>query len=185
MSVCRLCVFCGAQEPKAEGHLALARATGALLANNNIELVYGGGSTGMMGAVADGALDAGGSVVGIKPEVIRHLEQEHLGLTHSIHVNSMLERKEKMLEMSDGFIILPGGFGTLDETFEVLTWCSIQILNKPLVFFDTDGFWDPLLEMIEHMRTVGYVRESFLAHLSRVDALDKLLPEFKKKDVAL
>ncbi|MEO3433730.1 TIGR00730 family Rossman fold protein [Inquilinus sp. CAU 1745] len=153
-----ICVYCGSSNRVDQRYKDSARALGQAIAARGIDLVYGGGRVGLMGIVADSALEAGGRVAGIIPQHIQALEVEHTGL-HELHVvDSMHTRKRMMVERSDAFVVLPGGFGTLDETFEILTWKQLGLHDKPIVIVDQDGYWRPLLELIDHMIKEGFGR---------------------------
>lgn len=153
-----LCVYCGSSSRVAEIHKEAARTLGRLLAERGITLVYGGGRVGLMGLCAEAALAAGGAVVGIIPGHIQKLEVEHRGLTELHVVDTMHTRKQMMFDRSDGFLVLAGGFGTLDETFEMVTWRQLGLHEKPIVLIDTDGYWQPVIAMRDHMVAQGFVR---------------------------
>lgn len=153
-----LCVYCGSSARVDDRYKTAAASLGALIAARGLQLVYGGGRVGLMGIVADAALGAGGQVVGIIPEHIQALEVEHTGLTELHVVDSMHTRKRMMFDRSDAFIVLPGGLGTLDEAFEMLTWRQLKLHEKPVVFVDIDGFWRPFLRLVDHMVAQGFVR---------------------------
>lgn len=153
-----LCVYCGSSARVDERYKTAAATLGGLIAARGLQLVYGGGRVGLMGIVADAALGAGASVVGIIPEHIQALEVEHTGLTELHVVDSMHTRKRMMFDRSDAFVILPGGLGTLDEAFEMLTWRQLKLHEKPVVFVDIDGFWRPFLRLVDHMIAQGFVR---------------------------
>ncbi len=153
-----VCVYCGASNAVAPQHLAAAAEFGRLAAGRGIEIVFGGGRVGLMGAFADGALDAGGRVTGIIPEHLRDLEVHHNGVSEMIVVDNMHTRKRRMFELSDAFCALPGGLGTLDETFEIITWKQLGLHDKPVVLVNVEGFWDPLLALLAHQREAGYIR---------------------------
>jgi uncharacterized protein (TIGR00730 family) len=154
----RICVFCGSSPGAGPAYLEQATALGALLAERGIGLVYGGASVGTMGAVADGALAAGGEVVGVIPEHLSRVEISHAGLTELHVVADMHERKAKMAALADGFLALPGGVGTLEELFEIWTWAQLGLHAKPLGLVDIGGFYRPLWTFVEHMVTEGFVR---------------------------
>ncbi len=159
-----IAVFCGSKSgnnPLFEEH---ATKLGNLLAENKILLIYGGGNKGIMGAVANGVMDKNGQVIGIIPETLMGWEQHHEGISELIVVENMHIRKRMMYERSDAAIILPGGFGTLDELFEMLTWNQLSIHNKPIFILNTGGFYDSLLTHIKNM-----VKENFL-YLTMEDA---------------
>ncbi len=151
-----VCVYCGASSRVSDVYKMAGHKLGVGLAERKIQVVYGGGRVGLMGIVADAAIGAGGSVVGIIPDHIQALEVEHTGLSELHVVDSMHTRKRMMVDRSDAFIVLPGGIGTLDETFEVLTWKQLRLHDKPIVIVDVDGYWAPLVAMIEHMITQGF-----------------------------
>ncbi len=154
----RICLFCGSSPRVRNGYLSLARDFGSTVAERGIELVYGGGRTGLMGAAADGALGAGGRVIGVIPYSLAEQEVAHGGLSELILVTSMHERKARMAELSDGFAALPGGLGTLDEWFEIWTWAQLGYHHKPIGLLNFEGFFDPLLGFLDHMVTEGFVR---------------------------
>lgn len=158
MSYKSVCVFCGAQNAVPAEHLELADQFGKDLALNDRQLVYGGGDCGLMGKVANGALNAGGRVVGVFPRSLGRIEVEHQGLTKMYMVDSMHERKQIMYDNADAFVVLPGGFGTLDEMFEVITWRQIGIHNKPVIIFNYNGYWDQLGTLMEHMVSTGFAK---------------------------
>lgn len=151
-----VCVYCGSSNHVAESYKDIARAVGTLLAQQGYRVIYGGGHVGLMGLLADAALGAGGQVVGIIPEHIRAREVQHKHLTELHVVDSMHTRKKMMEAQSDAFVILPGGFGTLDETFEILTWRQLGLHSKPVIIYNETGFWTPLLGLIEHLMQTGF-----------------------------
>ncbi|GGD26512.1 cytokinin riboside 5'-monophosphate phosphoribohydrolase [Microbacterium faecale] len=154
-------VFTGSS-PGAEPAFAdAAVAVGTALAKAGIGLVYGGGNVGLMGAVATAGRDAGGAVVGVLPEALVDKEMAHPDLTRLEIVADMHERKQRMADLSDAFVMLPGGIGTLEEFFEAWTWQQLGIHDKPIALYDVGGFWDPLLEMIDRLADQGFVREHF------------------------
>jgi uncharacterized protein (TIGR00730 family) len=156
-----VCVFCGSSKPTDPRYPAAARQLGQLLAGEEIELVYGGGQVGLMGQLADAALDAGGRVVGVIPVGLFSREIGHPGLSQLHEVASMHERKSLMYDLSDGFIALPGGLGTLEELAEVATWSQLGLHQKPLVLLDVDGFWNPLIAQLDRMVEVGLLKSGF------------------------
>jgi uncharacterized protein (TIGR00730 family) len=159
----RVCVFAGSRDGGPE-HLAAARAVGTSLARRGWGLVYGGASVGSMGAVADATLAAGGEVQGVIPRRMVDRELAHAGLSRLWIVDSMHERKARMHTLADAFLALPGGCGTLDETFEAITWMQLGLHDKPIAFLDT-GYWQPLARWFERARADGFVLES---HARRV-----------------
>ncbi|HUJ06944.1 MAG TPA: TIGR00730 family Rossman fold protein [Streptosporangiaceae bacterium] len=174
-----LCVFCGSSTPPDPRYGAAARALGTFIAERGIELVYGGGRVGLMGEVAGAALAAGGRVTGVIPVGLFSREIGHTGLTKLHEVGSMHERKQLMYDLSDGFIALPGGLGTLDELAEVTTWAQLGLHAKPVVLLDVDGFWDMLVAQFDLMVRVGLLRQANCDLVRRADtpqqALDALL----------
>ena len=154
----RLCVFCGAQPGARPAYREAAAAFGRLLAESGIGVVYGGASIGLMAAVADAALEAGGEVIGVIPQALVDREVAHDGLSDLRIVHSMHERKALMAELSDGFVALPGGVGTLEELFEVWTWSHLGLHNKPCALLDVQGFYSGLHTFVDHMETEGFLR---------------------------
>ncbi len=174
MTIRSVCVFCGAATPSDRRFIESARATGALLAAEGLELVYGAGRVGLMGSLAQSCLDAGGRVVGIIPGHLRDLEIGHDGLHELLVVDDMMTRKKEMIARSDAFLVLGGGFGTLDELFEVLTFKQLRLHQKPIVILDLASYWSPLLRSMEHMVETGFVRESDLELFTIVDSIDAI-----------
>ena len=158
----RIAVYCGSSLGAHEIYKEQAIALGKFLAKNNITLIYGGASVGIMGTIADTILSEGGEVIGVIPTLLEQREIAHKGLTQLIRVETMHERKAKMMELADGFIALPGGPGTLEEFFEVFTWNQIGILQKPCGVLNISGYYNKLIELFDHM-----VREKFLQERSR------------------
>ena len=156
----RICVFCGSSNG-GDVYLAAARTVGRTLAERGIGVVYGGAKVGTMGAVADAALAAGGEVIGVIPEALSSVEIAHAGLTELHVVADMHERKAKMAALSDGFLALPGGAGTLEELFEVWTWAQLGLHGKPIGLVDVDGYYAPLLTFADHMVTEGFVKQGY------------------------
>lgn len=155
----RLCVFCGSRPGARPEYVEAARSLGELLARRGIGLVYGGASIGTMGAVASAAMAAGGEVDGVIPHAMVEKELAHEGLTRLHRVGSMHERKARMAHLSNGFIALPGGAGTLDELFEILTWAQLGIHAKPIGLLDVEGYWQPLLALLKHSLAEGFLKE--------------------------
>lgn len=167
-----VCVYCGASSRVPDVYKTAAHDLGTGLARQGIQVVYGGGRVGLMGIVADSALKAGGRVVGIIPEHIQVLEVEHTALTELHVVDSMHTRKRMMVDRSDAFVVLPGGLGTLDETFEILTWKQLRLHDKPVVVVDVDGYWQPLLAMVDHMVAIGFCQPAHRRLFTVVDRVD-------------
>jgi uncharacterized protein (TIGR00730 family) len=175
LNIGSLCVFCGSAKGVDPRHQEAAARLGAQLASRGVTLVYGGGDIGIMGAVADAALEAGGKVIGVIPEHLVSMEVAHRGVSELIVVDSMHSRKRRMFDLSDAFCILPGGLGTLDETFEILTWKQLRLHDKPVIIVNEGGYWGPLLAMIEHMVSNGYARPENLRLFSVVESVDDVL----------
>jgi hypothetical protein len=150
-SVKRLCVYCGSSGTVDQQYRDAARELGTGLAKANIELVYGGGRVGLMGVLADAVLAAGGRVIGIIPGILRDAELAHLSTTELVITGSMHERKRMMAERADAFAVLPGGIGTLDEMFEILTWRHLGLHDKPVFLVDVAGFWRPLRDLLDYL----------------------------------
>ncbi|CAN4279530.1 TIGR00730 family Rossman fold protein [Pseudoxanthomonas sp. LjRoot125] len=159
-----ICVYCGSNAGSKPAYTERAIALGDRIAKEGLQLVYGGGNVGLMGIVADAVLAAGGDVVGVIPEQLVGWEVAHKGVTRLEVVANMHERKKRMFDLSDAFVALPGGFGTLDEMFEMLTWRQLGIGDKPCAFLDVEGFYTPLMGMIDRM-----VEERFLHPEQRND----------------
>ncbi|MFZ5783629.1 MAG: TIGR00730 family Rossman fold protein [Pseudomonadota bacterium] len=171
-----LCVFCGARFGVDPATRDVARQLGELLAAHGTTLVYGGGGVGLMGVTANAALKAGGRVVGIIPRFLLQREAGHPALTETIVVESMHERKLQMFERSSGFVVLPGGIGTLEELFEVLSWRTLGLHTKPIVIVDQGGYWEPLAALLRSIVERGFAERGHLDHLAFVRSLDELLP---------
>ncbi len=154
----RLCIYCGSSNNVDARYFALAQQVGTHLAEAGIGVVYGGGSVGLMGALADAALAAGGEVIGVIPEKLRDLELGHSGVTKLVVVADMHQRKAAMAAYADGFIALPGGWGTLEEIFEVTTWTQLRYHDKPVGLFNKFGFYDGLITFLEHVANEGFIR---------------------------
>ena len=152
-----ICVYCGSRMGADQGYRDTAHELGREIARRGLRLVYGGGHVGLMGVVADGALAAGGHVIGVIPKHLADREVHHRGLTQIHVVDSMHARKQLMFELSDSFVSLPGGIGTLDETFEIMTWRQLGLHDKPLVILDHGGFWQPLQAMLDAIVAGGFL----------------------------
>lgn len=173
-----VCVFCGSSIGAKDSYAEGARALGREIAHRKLTLVYGGGSVGLMGVIADAALEAGGVVHGVIPASLEAKEVGHRGLTRKDVVATMHERKAKMAELSDAFIAMPGGIGTYEEIFEIWTWAQLGIHRKPLAFYDVDGFYAELLHFLDKATAEGFVREQH-RHMALMDTrpgalLDKI-----------
>lgn len=157
MELTRICVFCGSSDRIDGRYLRAAAAMGRELAQQGLDVVYGGGRTGLMGALADAALEAGGGVIGVLPRVFDTPELAHRGLTELHLVDTMHERKALMAELSQGFIALPGGLGTMEELFEILTWAQIGLHAHPVGALNVSGYFTPLIKFIEHAQREGFL----------------------------
>ena len=170
----RVCVFCGSHEGEEPSYAAAAIAMGKLLASRGIGLVYGGAKVGLMGHIANAALVGGGEVIGVIPEKLQSKEIAHQGLSELFVVDSMHARKMLMAQLSDAFIALPGGFGTLEELFEAVTWCQLGYHQKPVGVLDVAGYYAPLLAFIDHAQGSGFIRPQYrpiLQHAGDIEAL--------------
>ena len=176
----RLAVYCGSAAGNQAMFADCARATARAMVENDVELVYGGSRLGLMGLIADGVLELGGKVYGVIPQLLVKLEVAHTGLTKLHRVDTMGERKAVMSELSDGFLVLPGGIGTLDELFEAWSENALGFHKKPFCLLNVDGFWDGLIEFVEHAHQSGFLsqqrRKQLLVATTPEEAL-KLLDE--------
>ena len=154
-----IAVFCGSKCGEDELFEMHAKQLGALMATNGIQLVYGGGNKGLMGAVANGVMENGGTAIGVIPERLAEWDHHHRGLTELVVVNDMHTRKKKMYELCDVGVILPGGFGTMDEMFEMLTWNQLSIHDKPIFILNTAGYYSDLFQMMQKMHMNGFLHE--------------------------
>lgn len=170
-----LCVYCGAGDGVNAVYRREATRLGTCLANWGVRLVFGGGSVGLMGLVADAALLSGGEVVGIIPQHLKDRELQHPNLTELLVVDSMHSRKRAMVDRSDGFVILPGGLGTLDETFEILTWKQLGLHDKPIVIVDVAGYWSPLIGLIDHVIETNFAKPAMRDAFRVVTEVDAVL----------
>jgi uncharacterized protein (TIGR00730 family) len=170
-----LAIYCGSSAGNGQEYIRLARSVGRSLAQRGVTVVYGGGGVGLMGAVADAALEAGGKVIGVIPDFLNTRELAHTGCTELIVVRSMHERKAIMAQRSEGFIALPGGFGTLDELFEALTWSQLGLHPHPCGLLNADGYFTPLVECIDGMVRRGFLRMEDRGRLLCSADLDELL----------
>jgi uncharacterized protein (TIGR00730 family) len=171
----RIAVYCGSATPSDPIYIETAYMVGRTLAERGIGVVYGGGRLGLMGAVADAALAAGGEVIGVIPEALRDAEVAHLGCTELIIVPGMHERKKLFTDLSDGFLTIPGGVGTMDELWEAISWAQLGYHNKPCGVLNVAGFYDKLIEFNAHMIEVGFVRAQHAGIMIAEMDLDALL----------
>lgn len=184
-----ICVFSGSSPSTSSDLLAMAERIGAMIAARRMGMIYGGGSTGMMGASASGAMSHGGKVHGIIPRFLQNLEVANEEISQLTITENMHQRKQMMYEQADAFIVLPGGFGTMEEMIEVLTWCQLKVLNKPIYIFNPDSYWDHMLAMFNHAASSGFIRPQHLSLIQPLetlndvaDALDQCLNEFDKTE---
>ena len=170
-----VCVFCGSRNGDDPAYVEAARATGTAIAKRGWRLVYGGGNIGLMGALADAAVEAGGEVIGVIPRALldREVVNPHVTRTHV--VTSMHRRKALMSNLADGFLTLPGGFGTLEEFFETLTWAQLGLHRKPCALLDVIGFWQPLISMLSASANDGFVTRTHLELILTGTEIDDLL----------
>lgn len=175
-----ICVFCGSSTGKGEAYAANARLLGKAIVKNNYNLVYGGSNIGLMRILADEVLAGGGKVTGVMPNGLAEKEIAHTGL-HNFHlVDTMHERKAMMASMSDAFIAMPGGLGTLDEIFEILSWNQLDIITKPAALYNVDGYYDHLLKFLDHTVEERFVRPEHRANLLVDDDAERLLARIKE-----
>ena len=175
-----ICVYCGSSQNVDEAYKQSAIDFGKIMAKNGIKLVYGGGKAGLMGLIADTILENGGEVIGIIPEHLSEKEVAHTGLTELHVVDSMHTRKQKMVDESDAFVVLPGGVGTLDETCEVITWRQLGIHDKPICIANIDGYWNPFTSMIKHIINAGFMRENDINTFMVVEQTEQILPKLQE-----
>jgi uncharacterized protein (TIGR00730 family) len=171
-----ICVFCGSRFGAAPANRDTAARLGGLLAREGITLVYGGGGIGLMGLLANAALAAGGKVVGVIPQFLLKREAGHPALSETVVVETMHERKLQMFQRSEAFVILPGGLGTLEEFFEVLSWRTLGLHTKPIVIVDQGGYWQPLAALLREVVEGGFADRTHLDHVAFVSDLEDVLP---------
>jgi len=173
-----VCIYCGSSDKVNSDYLSSAYQMGAAVAGRGLQLWYGAGSTGLMGAVANGALESGGEVIGVIPKIFDTPSLAHYGLTRLDVVEDMHQRKQRLAEQADAFIALPGGFGTFEELFEMLTWAQIGLHRKPVGLLNVRGYFNPLIAMVEHARAEGFIYEEhsalFVHHEDPAELLDAL-----------
>ncbi len=176
-----LCVFCGSSIGKDTYYAGKAHELGKSLATAGLDLVYGGGSIGLMGILADAVLDNGGKVTGVIPRFLYDKELGHKGVTELIVVESMHERKMKMAEKSDGFLAMPGGIGTMEELFEVFTWSQLSLINKPVALYNVNHYFDALLSFLDHMVSEGFLHERIRGRLIAGSEIEKVLDQIQRR----
>jgi len=175
MKINSLAVFCGSKKGNNPVYTQHAAELGKLLAKNNITLIYGGGSTGIMGAIANAMMENGGRVIGIIPQKLVDREHQHEGITELSIVDDMHIRKKRMYDLCDAAIILPGGVGTLDEFFEMVTWNSLSIHDKKIFILNSENYFDLLLKHLERMEKQGFLYESVIERITVLDDPEQLL----------
>lgn len=180
-----VCVYCGSGPGTDPAFMEAARRLGELMARDSVRLVYGGGSLGMMGAVAKSVLDHGGQVTGIIPEFLQNKEHTLKGAQEIIVTPDMHVRKQTMFERADAFVALPGGIGTLEELVEQLTWAQLGRHKKPILILNTKKFWDPLRGLLDHMRKLEFIRVDFSVSLLTADTPDDVLPKLRQAAAAV
>jgi uncharacterized protein (TIGR00730 family) len=180
-----VCVYCGSSPGTDPAFVEAARRFGKILADNGVRLVFGGGSTGLMGALAGSVIDHGGAATGIIPEFLTTLERPRRLAQDLIVTRNMHERKHKMFERADAFVALPGGIGTLEEVVEQLTWAQLGRHKKPILFANINGYWDPLLALIEHMRALKFMPPTLNVNFLVANRVEDILPKLREaaKDV--
>ena len=172
-----ICVYCASGPGTNPAFVAAAKGFGRILAENGIRLIYGGGSVGLMGAIADAVLDNGGEITGIIPEFLMNREHILLRAQERIVTRDMHERKRIMFERADAFVALPGGVGTLEELVEQITWAQLGRHKKPILIANIDGFWDPLCTLLERMRETLFIRPGFTVDVLIADRVEDILPK--------
>lgn len=170
-----ICVYCGSSDDVKPEYLELARATGTALAKAGIRMVYGGGGVGLMGDIAQATIDAGGRVTGIIPDFLQEKEEVLIDVDDLIITQSMHERKQIMYEMSDAFVTLPGGVGTVDEIVEMMTLSKLHQHAKPIILVNLEGYWDPFLQLMKHMQAEDYIDGHYTPSYTVVDSIDETL----------
>ncbi len=174
-----ICVYCGSSPGHDEAYLKAGRALGRSIARSGLRLVYGGGSRGIMGAVSEGALQAGGAVLGIIPRFLVNKEASKSGPqrpTEVVVTENMHERKHLMFEQSDAFVAMPGGIGTVEEIVEIMTWAQLGHHRKPIVFGNINGFWNPMLALMDHMAQAGFIHTARRVQPLVIDEAEAIVP---------
>jgi uncharacterized protein (TIGR00730 family) len=175
-----ICVYCGSGPGTNPAFVEATRQFGRILAKNGVRLVYGGGSVGLMGALAKSVVEHGGSVTGIIPDFLTEREFMFQGAQEMIVTRDMHERKRLMFERADAFVALPGGIGTLEETVEQMTWAQLGRHKKPILLANVEGFWEPLCALIEHMTTMQFIRAGLTINLLVANRVEDILPKLSE-----
>jgi hypothetical protein len=174
----RVCVYCGSGPGANPAFVDAARRLGRIFADNHIGLVYGGGSVGLMGEISDTVLDHGGKAIGVIPQFL--VNREHARTRGEVIVTAdMHERKQRMFDLADAFVAMPGGIGTLEEVVEQLTWAQLGRHKKPILILNIDKFWDPLCALLDHMRRLQFIREGLTVNLLVADSPEDVLPQLR------
>jgi hypothetical protein len=173
-------VYCGSSTQSNEIYNAECAELGRRLAQNGITVVYGGARIGIMGLVADTAMKEGGKVIGIIPHFIAEFEIAHSGLSEQHYVDTMHQRKQMMVDKSDVFIIAPGGIGTMDEMFEIITWKYLRLYDKPVIIANFQGYWNKLIELLDHMQDAGFMREPHRLTYTVANTVDEVMELMKR-----
>jgi len=179
-----VCVYCGSRFGDNPAYKNAAESLGAGLAGAGLQLVYGGGSVGLMGVTARACVEAGGDVIGIIPEHLDRIEITQEGLTELIVTHNMHDRKHKMFDRADAFVILPGGLGTLDETFEIMTWAQLNLHRKPIILLNIEGYWTKLVELVNDIVAAGFASADHAALLQHFDSVDDVLEALRMAQVS-
>jgi uncharacterized protein (TIGR00730 family) len=175
MEIRSLCVLCGSREGTDPAYRRSAIRLGQLMAERGVRLVYGGGSIGLMGVIADAVIEAGGEVVGVIPDFLIRYEVGHRSLTDLVVTESMHDRKRRMFEMADAFVVLPGGLGTLDETFEIVTWKQLRLHDSPIIVLDVNGYWSPLVALVHAAIRGGFAHPEVAELITVVETPEQVL----------
>ena len=170
-----ICIFCGSATGNNKDFIKIAEETGKFFAENKIRLIYGGGDVGLMGAVSNSVMKNGGETTGVIPQFMMNKEIANFNITELIEVRSMHERKAKMADLSDGFIILPGGIGTMDEFFEIWTWKQLKLHSKPIGIFNFKGYYDPMLSFVKDMIANGFLAQEKFDEIQVSDSIPELI----------
>ena len=170
------CVYCGSSNHVSDKFKDAATRLGQIFVQNDIELVYGGSRVGLMGKVADAVMDHGGRVFGVLPEHLQTYEKGHEGITQLTITKDMHERKKLMFEMAEAFVVMPGGFGTMDEMFEIITWRQLRLHNFPVVIVNMDGYWDPLIKLMDHMIANKFASDATRSLYTVVNSVEEVVP---------
>lgn len=175
----KLCVFCGSSFGNNENYINEAKSLGKLLADNQIDLIYGGGSIGLMGVLADSVIQNGGKVIGVIPKFLYDKEVGHDGLSELFIVETMHERKMKMAQLAEGFLALPGGIGTLEEIFEIFTWSQLKLIRHPVAFLNIDGYYNLLFSFLEKMETDGFIKNNTSKIPLKLNSVEEVIEKMR------